>query len=305
MEERPRSDVGRWLAWLFVAFALGDLIYYIVTARFDPNPTLGAYATYALQVIPSVASVLLPAALLFRHPDAPARARTLLVGTILFALAQGLQIIANPLEVFFEAASPASQDLPTVVPMAELYNGFISVVLAVALLSIGAGLAQARRHDDRSGFLTLLFVPFMTVLGTVLNVLATATSGIEGLSLSIDLVLFVGSAVLLPVVRIIVWSYLLTSLVRGSLSRERPRNGWLLATLGAALVVVGLLLFNFNAVLPALTGTAATIYAYGTVVAYAVGHISLVGAFLVGLPALEDEAEDAEFAERFDPEIGR
>ena len=298
MQIRSGNDTGRWLAWLFVAFALGDLIYYVVTARFDPNPTLGAYVTYALQVIPSVASVLLPAALLFRHPDATVRARTLLLGTILFALAQGLQILANPLQFFFEAASPASQDLPTVVPMAELYNGFISVVLAVALLSIAAGLSQARRHDDRSGFLTLLFVPFMTVLGTVLNVLATATSGIEGLSLSLGLILFVGSAVLLPVVRMIVWSYLLIALVRGRMSDERPRSGWRLATFGVGLVVVGLLLFNFNGVLPALTGTAATVYAYATVIAYALGHISLVGAFLLGLPALdtEEDAEDAEDA---------
>ena len=289
MQERSGSDGGRGLAWLFVALALGDLVYYIATATFDPNPTLGAYASYGLQVIPSVASVLLPAALLFRQPDATVRARTLLLGTILFAVAQGLQIIAKPLEVFFEAASPASQDLPTVIPMAELYNGFISVVLAVALLSIAAGLTQARRHDDRSGFLTLLFVPFMTVLGTVLNVLATSTSGIEGLSLSLGLVLFVGSAVLLPVVRMIVWSYLLIALVRGCMSDERPRNEWRLATVGVGLVVAGLLLFNLNGVLPALTGTAATVYAYATVIAYALGHISLVAAFLLGLPALDDD----------------
>jgi len=293
MQGRSASDGGRWLAWLFAALAVGDLVYYIVTAKFDPNPAIGDYTTYGLQVIPSVASVLLPAALLFRHPDATVRARTLLAGTVLFALAQGLQIIANPLQIFFGAATPASQDLPTVIPMAELYNGFISVVLAVALLSIAGGLTRARRHDDRSGFLTLLFVPFMAVLATVLNVLATSTSGIEGLSLSLGLVLFVGSAVLLPVVRVIVWSYLLIALVRGCMSDEGPRNAWRLAAAGVGLVVVGLLLFNFNSVLPPLTGTAATVYAYATVIAYALGHISLIGAFLLGLPAL-DEAAGAE-----------
>jgi hypothetical protein len=284
---QERTGGGRWLAWVFVLFALGDLAYYIATAKFNATPSVTDIGTYALQVIPSVASILVPAALLFRHPDAAARAGTLLLGSILFALAQGLQILANPLEPFFEAATPPSLDLPTIVPMAELYNGFVSVVLAVALLSIAAGLTQARRYEDRGGFLTVLFVPLMTVLGTALNVLATTTSGIEGLSLTLGLVLFVGSAVVLPVVRIVIWSYLVTSLFRGWRSGESPLNGWRLGTLGSALVVAGLFLFNLNGVIPSQGGNFDTAYAYATVIAYALGHLSLLGAFLIGLPALD------------------
>ena len=299
MQERSGNDAGRWLAWLFVAFALGDLVYYVVTARFDPNPTIGVFATYALQVIPSVASVLLPAALLFRHPDATVRARTLLLGTILFAVAQGLQILANPLQFFFEAASPASQDLPTVVPMAELYNGFISVVLAVALLSIAAGLSQARRHDDRSGVPDPALRPVHDRARhrpqcprdrdqRDRRALALARAG--------PLRRIGGAPAGRPDDRLVVPADRPGARLR--MSDERPRSGWRLATFGVGLVVVGLLLFNFNGVLPALTGTAATVYAYATVIAYALGHISLVGAFLLGLPALdaEEDAEDAEDA---------
>ncbi len=300
---QERSGGGRWLAALFVVFALGDLVYYIVTAKFDPTQTLADVATYALQVIPSVASVLLPAALLWRQPDATQRARTLLLGTILFALAQGLLILATPLEPYFEAATPQSQDLPSIVPMAEIYNGFTSVVLAVGLLSIAAGLAQARRHEDRSGILTFLFLPFVTILATVLNVLATSTSGIEGLSLTFALVLFVGSAVVLPVVRVVVWAHLMTALSRGWRAGESPINGWRLGTLGTGLIVLGLILFNLNSVLPAQTGVFNTTYAYATVIAYALGHLCLLAAFLIGLPALpsdDDRNEDDEDEEAWE-----
>ena len=295
---QERSGSGRWLAALFVVFGIGDLVYYTVTAKFDPNPALTDVGTYALQVIPSVASVLMPAALLWRHPDATERARTLLLGTILFALAQALQILASPLEPYFEAATPQSQDLPSIVPMAEIYNGFVSVVLAVALLSIAAGLTQARRYEDRSGILAVLFLPCVTILATVLNVLATSTSGIEGLPLTLGLVLFVGSAVVQPVIRVVVWAYLMTALWRGWRAGENPINGWTLGTLGTGLIVLGLILVNLNGVLPAQSGAFNTVYAYATVIAYALGHLCLLAAFLLGLPARdrddfdEDDDED-------------
>jgi hypothetical protein len=176
--------------------------------------------------------------------------------------------------------------------MAEIYNGFVSVVLAVALLSIAVGLTQVRRYEDRSGILAVLFLPLATVLATILNVLATASSGIEGLSLTLGLVLFVGSAVVLPVIRVVVWSYLLTAVWRGWWAAEPVLNGWRLATLGAALIVFGLLLFNLNGVLPAQTGAFDTVYAYATVIAYALGHLCLLVAFAIGLPSLDEDDEE-------------
>jgi len=77
---------GRLLALVFFVFALVDLAWWIVNARFDGNPSFVDIATYGLQIVPSVAGVLFPAALLARHPDAVSRARVLLAGTVLFAL---------------------------------------------------------------------------------------------------------------------------------------------------------------------------------------------------------------------------
>ena len=65
-----------------------------------------------VQVVPSVTSILLPAALLARHPDAGWRARTLLVGTIVLAVSQALVILSAPLESFFAALTPSTQDQP-------------------------------------------------------------------------------------------------------------------------------------------------------------------------------------------------
>ncbi|MBA3235268.1 MAG: hypothetical protein H0T59_04625, partial [Chloroflexi bacterium] len=75
-----------WMAWLFVAFALVDVAWFVVGATFTTNPSPTDLLAYVLQVVPALAAVLLPAALLARHPDAPSRLPILVVGTMLLAL---------------------------------------------------------------------------------------------------------------------------------------------------------------------------------------------------------------------------
>ena len=285
---------GRWLAVVFVVFALIDLVWWIVTATFDADPSPVDIATYGLQIVPSVAGVLFPAALLARHPDAIARARTLLVGTILFALGEALLVLSTPLESCFESATPPSVDQPGLVPLAAIYNGLISVVFAASLLSMAAGLTQARRFEDRSGWLTLLFVPIMTVFGTVFGVLSAATGNLDGVTLSPVLAIYVGSSVFFGVLRIVVWASLLTSLWRGWRAGEDPLEGWGLGMLGAGFVIVTLVLLNLGGVLDPQNPDFNTVYGYVTVVSYGIGHVLLLAGFLVGLPALDWEDDDLE-----------
>ena len=285
---------GRWLAVVFVVFALIDLVWWIVTATFDADPSPVDIATYGLQIVPSVAGVLFPAALLARHPDAIARARTLLVGTILFALGEALLVLSTPLESCFESATPPSVDQPGLVPLAAIYNGLISVVFAASLLSMAAGLTQARRFEDRSGWLTLLFVPIMTVFGTVFGVLSAATGNLDGVTLSPVLAIYVGSSVFFGVLRNVVRASLRTSLWRGWRAGEDPLEGWGLGMLGAGFVIVTLVLLNLGGVLDPQNPDFNTVYGYVTVVSYGIGHVLLLAGFLVGLPALDWEDDDLE-----------
>ena len=102
---RPRTLIPP-LAWLFVVFAIVDAVWYVLNATFAANTPITDVIAHWVQVVPSVTSILLPAALLARHPDAGWRARTLLVGTIVLAVSQALVILSAPLESFFADADP-------------------------------------------------------------------------------------------------------------------------------------------------------------------------------------------------------
>ena len=138
------------LAWVFILLALVDLVWFIVNADTTEMTTPGDFLFYGLQILPAVAAVLFPAALLARHPGAARRAPVLLLGTVLFAIVQLLLILATPLAPAFEAASPASPEVPFVA-MAELYNGLTLAVAALGLGFIARGLSLARFDEDQTG----------------------------------------------------------------------------------------------------------------------------------------------------------
>ena len=289
----PPGTRGRvpWFAWVFILLAIGDLVWYVRTLGLPASPSISDVAVYALQVIPSVAVILLPAALLIRHRDVPSRARTLLFGTILYALVQGLLILTEPLQGFFESVTPASQELPFLVPLAALYSGLISVVTAFGLTYIAVGLSQARRYEDRGRSLTALFVPTAAIFGTVVGVLTVSRLQLGDTPMSPTLAIYLGASVVLGVVRLVVWVYLATVITRGAQAGEDPRAGWRLGMLGAGLVIIALVLVNLNGLLDIQDQAFVTAYRYAIILGYALGHVSLFGAFVVGLPA-SDEFDD-------------
>jgi hypothetical protein len=74
----------RWPAFVF--FLLGAVTAWVSYLEVSTTAwTPESVASFALSLLPPVCSVLLPGALLLRHPEAPRRARTLLFGTLLFA----------------------------------------------------------------------------------------------------------------------------------------------------------------------------------------------------------------------------
>jgi hypothetical protein len=299
-----------WLAWAFVLLAVGDVVWYITTVKLPADPVISDLAIFVLQLLPGVAAILMPAVLLARHPDAIARARTLLFGMILYAAVQGLLIVSEPLQGFFESVSPPSQDLPNLVPMAALYNGLIALVAAFGLTYIAVGLSQVRRYVDRGGRVTALFVPIAGIFGTVVGVLAVSRLQLGSTPWSPTLAIYLGASVILGILRIVVWAYLATTLTRGLLAGEEPRRGWLLGALAGGLVVLALVLVNLNGVIDIPDQTLATAYGYVIVLAYSLGHASLLGAFALGLPSLdefddeEDDEDDYDDEEEFEHDHG-
>lgn len=299
-------SLGRipWLVWAFVLLAIGDAFWYVRNLNLPATASISDVAVYGLQVIPPVIAVLLPAVLLARHPDATSRARTLLFGTILFALVQGLVILSEPLQGFFQSMTPPSQDLPGLVPLAEFYSGLINLVTAFGLAYIAIGLSQARQLEDHPRSVTTLFVPVAAIFGMVVEVLWVSGLQLGDTPMSPTLAIDLGASVVLGVLRIVVWVYLATAIVRGLLAGEDPRSGWLLGALGGGLVILALVLFNLNRVVDIQDQTLVTVYGYVVILAYALGYVSLLAAFAVGLPAFDefDDEDDFDDVDDFDDE---
>ena len=153
--------------------------------------------------MPSVCAILVPAALLARHPDAPSRAGTLLAGTILFALVQGLVVLADPLQVVFETVTPPSTDLAGVVPLQAVYSALISVVAAFALGYMALGLVAGTplrgpgpRLADR------LARPGCHGLRSVVGVARRRTGRSATLPMTPSLAIYLGATIVLSVVRL-------------------------------------------------------------------------------------------------------
>jgi hypothetical protein len=213
-----------------------------------------------------------------------------------------LLVLADPLQPVFESLTPASQELPFLVPLAATYRALIALVAAFGLAYIALGLSQARRFEDTTGILPSLFMPVAAVLATVVGVLSVARIDLGDTPMSPTLAVYLGSSVLLGILRVVVWAHLAAVATRGWRAGEEPAAGWLLALLAAGLVLLALALVNLNAFLDVQDPTIGTLYSYVLSTAYALGHLSLLAAFAVGLPSLDaiDDVED----QPFDDEAG-
>ncbi len=295
----PDALTRSWPASVFVLLAVGFTAWYVWFQPLQPGASGADMVIHVLQLVPSVCAILVPAAFLARHPDAPSRAGTLLAGTILFALVQGLVVLADPLQVLFETVTPPSTDLGGVVPLQAVYSALISTVAACALGFMALGLAQARRYEDRApGWLTGWLVPTVTVIAGVVGVVA-AGRAFGDLPMTPSLAIYLGATIVLSVVRVIVWAYLLAVTTRGAMAGEAPAGGWALAAVGAAAVLVSLVVLNVTGALDLPTADVANVVSYGIVVAYAAGNLLLLLAFVLGLPDLSD-ADDT-----WDDDAGR
>ena len=287
-----------WAAAVFVFLAVGYVVWYATHLTFAPEASLADFIVYVLQAVPPVTAILLPAVILVRHPDAWGTVRTILFGAILYAAVQGMLILADPLQGFFETLTPASEDLPFLVPASATYNALISIVAAFGLGYLAVGLSMSRRYTDtRSRWVTGWFVPVATVFGTIVGVLAVSRIDFGTTPMTPPLAIYLASSVILGVVRIAVWAFLSSVVTRGWLEGEEPRAGWGLASVATWLVLLTLAIVNLTGVIQVPDDTFGTLLGYAIVIAYAAGHVLLLLAFLVGLPKIEVDDTEADAAD--------
>ena len=289
------TPVGRrWPAIIFVVLAVLDLAWYVYSAGVFVNPTPGDLLVHLLRVTPGLAAILLPAALIARHPDVAGRFPALLAGAILFAAVQALILIADPLQPLFAALTPPADALPSIVPSAAIYELVVAFVSAAGLGLFGLGLSQARRLPDRGTAGVALLVPIAAVLATVAGVVGLSRLDLTVVSVTAGVLIYLVSSVVLGIVRVVAWGFLAAVTIRGWRAGESPLSGWWLAVLGTGLVLLALAMLNVRNLIDVTDATVDEVYGYIEATAYAAGNLCLLVAVAVGLPAidpLEDEAD--------------
>jgi hypothetical protein len=84
------------------------------------------------------------------------------------------------------------------------------------------------------------------------------------------------------------WAWLASVTTRGWLAGEDPRSGWGLASVATVFVLLALAIVNLSGLITVADDAFGTGLGYVIVLAYSAGHLLLLAAFAVGLPALDD-----------------
>lgn len=287
-------------AWLFVVLAVARLGWALREDALGPSLDAWRIGQVALFGVPSVVAVLLPAALLARHRDAPARMRVLFAGVVLLAIVEGLRLLASPLEPLFESLTPADQAVAFLVPSAIAYQVAGNLLNALALAAISVGLIRTRRHDDPSASwpVDAVLAALVVLIGAT-GIVSVSRLPAEQLPLTPTVVAYVVSTVVLNVVTATAFGYLAATTTAGARANEGPALGWRLAAIGSWLVIGSLAALGVAGVLEPTADAAdlANNLVLAIEAVFSLGFIGLLAAFALGLPSLdpvdiEDDAGD-------------
>lgn len=281
------------LAWIFMVLAVGRIWLLIDSASLGPAPELVTIASFAAPAISSVAGLLLPAVLLARHPDVARRARTLLIGVIVFAVGEALQVLGERLQPLF-VLTPQGDEVPYLFSLAIGYIALASLIGTIGLVGIGLGLARARRFGDRGMPRSVTLLVLLPVALLVASRIVTANQILPGdPRLTPDAILYASSTVVLGILSILAWAYLALTALRGRVAGEEPPIGWSLGALSAVLALAASEVFAALTMF-ALPDLSVTGYLLLLSALFALGPLALLAAFAFGLPSLEPAAGTAQ-----------
>jgi hypothetical protein len=290
----------RWPVLLFVLFAAAAA-WRSYAAASTTAWTPETLASFVLGVIPPVCSVLLPAALLTRHPGVGRRARVLLAGTLLFAAIPLFSAIEGSLQAAFTELTPPLEEVGAA-PLALVYNGFQALLLVAGVLCLRLGLSRARHWAftpvARAGGFLVLSLGAASAAATVVSY---SQADLTDTTMTTVSWIYYGSSLALSVVVILAWSYLAMTLARGAISGEDPVAGWSAAALGSCLFVATFVISAWANLVQTPNETLAAVIYWLTTILYSMGYLGLLGGFVLGMPSLEP----AELADAGDGARGR
>lgn len=292
--------------WIFGLLAIARLISFVREAHLGPVLEPSVLLAFISGLVPAVVAVLLPAALLLRHPDAWSSARTLLFGTVLFAVVEGMRVLSPTLQPLFEQVTPGSEETPYLVPLALVYTSVQGLLAIFAVANIGLGLAQARRYLDRSGMLVIAAVAgVVIVFVAATRVITVSQLPLDEIPMSPTVAGYLASVIVLGVLSIAAWGYLAATTARGARAGEDPAAGWIVGAAGAWLIVVAFVLSAAGNLAKPTPETQDLFTNLGYVISiiYTLGYLGLLGGLLLGMPSVEPlDDEDDEDDETGDDE---
>lgn len=276
----------RWPALIFILLAVATAwtsYLEVGTSAWAPD----AVASFVLGLVPPVCSVLLPGALLLRHPDATHRARTLLFGTLMFAAVPLFRTIEGSLQGAFNDLTPPTDDLG-LAPLSIIYNEFQSLLVIFGVLYVALGLSWARRwayaRGARAASLIILFVAGATAAATIYRYSQVDLSGTE---MTPALAMWIGSSIILAILSILAWAYLALTVTRCAMSGEEPAAGWFVAAIGTCLIVATFAIGAWSSVVQTTNESVQTVIFWLSTIMYSLGFLGLLGGFALGMPSLE------------------
>ena len=292
VEARGPHLPARWPVLVFVGLAI------VATWATYPSPPAWSPDTvvaYLLDLLPTVCAVLLPGALLLRHPDAPRRARPLLFGTLLLATVPFLRLAAPQLQGFFMSLTPPPPEQDWFVPSSIVFGFFNGLVGLFGALYIALGLSQTRHWAYRgsariAGFAVLA----VGLIASVATVYSISRADLSTIDMTLPLWAYLVGSIALSVATIMTWSYLAMSLVRSTLSGEEPVLAWSAGAVGACLLLATYTIGAWANLVQTSNETITTLIFWVSNTSYSLGFLLLLVAFLLGMPSLEpiDWAED-------------
>jgi hypothetical protein len=278
------------VAWLFVALALARLAWGLREAGFGGAIDPWQVGQVLLFELPSVISILLVAALLARHRDAPSRMRMLVVGMLALAAVEGLRVLSSPLEPIFEQLTPGDQTVTFLVPSALVYQVGINLLNAGAVAAIALGLVRARRFENRSSSWPVAAVlAGLVVIVAVTGIVSISRLPAEQLPLTGTVVAYIVSTVVLNVLSAMAFGYLAATTTAGARSGEDPWLAWCVAAAGSWLVIGSLATLGLVGLVGASPATADLMNNVVRVISaiFSLGFVGLLLGFALGLPALD------------------
>ena len=104
--------------------------------------------------------------------------------------------------------------------------------------------------------------------------------------------IYIGSSVILGILRVAAWAYLLASALRGVAAGEDPRAGWQLAALASGIVLFALVLVNVVSLVPVPEEWVVDLYQWTVVHRVRPRSPVPAGGLHVGLPSLDPDDDD-------------